>query len=380
MSDVPALVWTTAAVTAMWSSRRDPRWAIAAGAAMSMAVLIRTTNVLAFVPLAVCAGFSMRRWLLLAAGGLPGAALFVAYNLGAYGAAVSTGYVDLDIHFGARHIVPSLRHYAIWLPVMLTPIVVLALGLPALRKPPTLPAVLMLWIAVYLGFYTVYSYTYEAWWYTRFLLPAFPPLLVGALWVGRTALERAAQTFAGAAIPRIIGKVPAAVGALLLGAAIVTHQVWWSERLGVAAPSAQESQFLSSARWVRAHLPAGAGIVSMQMSGSLYHYTDFSVLRWEFLDGDLLRLLEPDSTAGRRPLYAVLHPVDVELGVRDRLQGNWVQVAAIEGIDVWTFDGLRQGVGSIPADERWIAFPSKKGAPDNAAGSPSARRQSRNGP
>jgi hypothetical protein len=358
MSDVPAMVWTTAAVMTMWRSRKDARWALAAGAAISMAVLIRPTNALGFVPIAACAGLSLQRWLLLAAGGLPGAALFFGYNLGAYGSAMASGYVGVDIHFGAKHIVPSLRHYAVWLPAMLTPIVVLVLGLPALRRTSRLATVLMLWIAAYLGLYTVYSYTYEAWWYTRFLVPAFPPLAVGALWVGRTALDWLAHAVAPAAFTRTGGKVASAVGAIVLAAAALAHNVRWSGQLGVVAPNPHESQYMSVARWVRTHLPAGSGILSMQMSGSLYHYTSFGIVRWDYIDGDILRRLERDSTAGRHPLYAVLHPVDYSLEVRERVQGHWTQVAAIEGVDVWRFDRLPEGVGSLPADERWLPLTS----------------------
>jgi 4-amino-4-deoxy-L-arabinose transferase-like glycosyltransferase len=356
MSDVPALVWTTAAVLAMWRSRRDARWALASGAALSLAVLIRPTNALALIPMLVCAGASPRRWLLLAAGGIPGAILFFAYNLGAYGGLLATGYVEHDHLFGLTNVLPSLRHYAAWLPVVLTPIVVFVLGLPRLlRRTSSLPTVLLLWIVVFLGFYTIYAYTYEAWWFTRFLLPAFPPLIVGALLAAQAAFERVTRVGSLAeGLGHLARPVPAGVATALIAAAVVAHNVAWGRRLDVFAQGRGEARYLAAAEWARTHLPAGAGILAMQASGSLFHYTPFPVLRWDLIDGDALRSLERDAQSGRHPLFAVLFPYDFDMQVRDRLQGRWKQVATIDNVTVWRFDGLTESVGSIPADERWF--------------------------
>lgn len=354
MSDVPAMVWTTAAVLASWQSRRDARWALAGGAALSIAVLIRPTNALALLPMLVCLGLSPRRWLLTIAAGVPGAALFFAYNIGAYGAPLATGYLQHERLFSIDNIAPSLRHYASWLPVVLTPIVVLALGLPALlRRSGPLAVALMLWAISFPAFYATYAYTYETWWYTRFLLPAFPPLIVGSLWVARILLDR----MTGAAWQRISATaphLPAAMAPMLVAAAVLAYNVSWGRRLDVFAPGIGEARYVTVAEWTRANLPAGAGLLALQASGALYHYTDFPVLRWDLIDGDALRSLERDAMSGAHPLYAVLFPYDFELNVRDRLQGNWTQVAGVADVTVWRFEGLTESVGAIPADQRWV--------------------------
>jgi 4-amino-4-deoxy-L-arabinose transferase-like glycosyltransferase len=356
MSDVPALVWTTAAVLAAWRSRGDARWALAAGAALSIAVLIRPTNAMALLPMLICAGVSPRRWLLMLAAGAPGAAFFFAYNVGAYGAPLATGYLQAERLFAVDNVVPSLRHYASWLPVVLTPIVVLALALPLFaRRAGPLPVALMLWAASFAAFYAFYAYTYETWWYTRFLLPAFPPLIVGALWVARAALDRAAGN---AAWQRIVAAAPhfhRAVTTALVAAAILAHNYSWGRRLDVFAPGVGEARYVTVAEWTRTNLPANAGLLALQASGALYHYTNFPVIRWDLIDGDALRSLERDAKSGAHPLYAVLFPYDFELQVRDRLQGNWTQVASVVDVTVWRFDGLTESVGAIPADQRWVA-------------------------
>jgi hypothetical protein len=356
MSDVPALVWTTAAVLAAWRSRRHASWALAAGAALSMAVLIRPTNALALLPMLLCAGASPRRWMLMLAAGLPGAALFFAYNIGAYGAPLATGYLQAERLFSAGNVIPSLRHYAGWLPVVLTPIVVLALGLPVFaRRANPLPAALLLWGVSFPAFYAFYAYTHETWWYTRFLLPAFPPLIVGALWVARVALDRAAASTAGRRLAAAAPRFPAAVTAAIVAAAILAHNLSWGRRLDVFAPGVGEARYVTVADWTRANLPANAGLLALQASGALYHYTNFPVIRWDLIDGDALRSLEHDAKSGAHPLYAILFPYDFELQVRDRLQGNWTQVASVVDVTVWRFEGLTESVGAIPADQRWVA-------------------------
>ena len=251
MSDTPALVWTTAAVLLAWRSRRQPWWALLAGAALALAVLTRPTNILALAPVAVCLGASTRRWLWLSAGGAPGAALLVLFNLAAYGNAITTGYGDTRSLFGLSNLQSSLWNYAGWLPVLLTPLGLLALGLPGIwRRAPRLVAVLLVWIAVFVCFYAFYFHTHETWWYLRFLLPAFPPLIVGSLWVGRVLLERWGST----------KWVPGSRGRRLAGAMLVAlilcHNAWWGWELSVLDTGAGERTY--------AEAPSGPGRICRQ--------------------------------------------------------------------------------------------------------------------
>src|SRR5208283_4617148 len=80
MSDVPSLCWSSFAVLAAIKSRERSAWALAAGAAAAVDVLLRPANLLVFVPLAAALGLSPRRWVLFVAGGAPGAAYFAAHS------------------------------------------------------------------------------------------------------------------------------------------------------------------------------------------------------------------------------------------------------------------------------------------------------------
>jgi hypothetical protein len=300
------------------------------GIAASLAVLTRPTNILIFVPVAVALGISPRRWLLFMAGGLPGAALLVAYNRAAYGTAVTTGYGDLSQFFGLANVLPSLGNYVLWLPVLLTPIGVLALGLPSLLpKAPRLATVLMLWILAFLVFYAHYSFTHETWWYTRFLLPAFPPLIVGSLWVGSVMIERWFSR-----------RFSARVWLAVLPALILAHNGWWGRYLGVLESGSGERTYLEAAEWARSNLPPNAAVAAMQMSGAFFYYTDFPTLRWDYLDRETLERVQSEAIAGRQPLYAALFPFDIELNAFGRLSGRWVQIARVKAATIWRFEGI----------------------------------------
>jgi hypothetical protein len=338
MSDVPALVLATAAVLLALRSRRRAAWALAAGGAVSLAVLVRPTNVLVFVPMAMCLGLSPRRWLLLAAGGLPGAGLLAAHNLAAHGGLLATGYVDVDPTglFGLANVLPSLHNY-LWLPVMLTPIGMLAFGIGAFRdRAPLLVRVLAVWAATFLAFYAFYFHTRQGWWFLRFLLPAFPALIVGALWVGTRIVEGRIDRWR----PAVARLAPA-----MLVLSIAVHNVWWDDYFGVLDAGRLERKYLDVAEWTRANVPPGAAVLAMQASGALFYYTDLPVLRWDFVDPVTMRALASESIEGRQPLYAVMFPIDIAWSAdRRSLAGRWSQVGAIGEVTIWRLDGWSEEV------------------------------------
>ncbi|MDB6128110.1 MAG: hypothetical protein JWM35_2006, partial [Verrucomicrobia bacterium] len=84
LSDSPALVWTTAAVYCAWRGRERIAWTFVAGFVVAIAVLIRPTNVVVLLPVAVALGVSPRRWLALIGGGFPGAFFISLYNVRLY--------------------------------------------------------------------------------------------------------------------------------------------------------------------------------------------------------------------------------------------------------------------------------------------------------
>lgn len=328
MSDVPSLVWTTLAVLAALKSRESAAWAVAAGAAMAVDVLLRPTNLVAVAPLAVALGASPRRWLLLGLGGLPGALFFFIHSEAAYGSFAATGYGDSSFAFSLGFVPATLRHYARWLPVLFTPLVALIPGLPFLgRESARARWLLGSWIAAYAAFYATYQCTHETWWYLRFLLPAAPPLVAGSLLVLRALLSRAPDWCNP-------GRSAAALAAALVIVAL--SLAWPTRKLGALAVSRDELRYGHVADWMQKNVPGDAVCVAMQASGALFYYTDFTFVRWDAMDRTTVERVESAARAARRPLYAVLFPFEIkDADVLTRIvPGHWIEVGKVEGVAI----------------------------------------------
>ena len=329
LSDMPALVWTAATVYCAWRSRNHSGWAVAAGMAMAMAVLVRPTNLLVLAPVAIALGLSWRRWLGLALGGLPGAVFLMIYNVRLYGRALTTGYGDVRESFSTSFVSPALGYYVHWLPILLTPAVVLLFALPFLfrRVRPILLLLLLSWILVFTVFYAFYFFTSTSWWSLRFILPALPPCILGLLVAGRV--------LTAAWPPRILRRsmVAAAVG-------VLGWDVYWGLQHMVLEVGTGEQAYLQAARWTQSHLPPRAVVACMQTSGALLHYTEFPLLRYDFAGGpaELARIDRACAAAGR-PIYAALFGFELETALVQRLPGRWTQVGATRDVTYWRRDG-----------------------------------------
>ena len=312
MSDVPSLFWTTAAV--------------------AVDVLVRPTNVLAFVPLAIALGASPRRWVAFLLGGLPGAAFFALHSHAAYGSFAATGYGNSSSQFMAAYVPGTLRHYGKWLPVLFTPLAVAFLALPWVRSAaPKARVLLVSWVVLYAAFYSSYECTHETWWYLRFLLPAAPALVVGSLLALQAALRRA---------PAYADPCRSAAALVALIALVVGFAGTWTHRLYVLGIGRDELRYGLVTDWMKAHVPEDAVCLSMQATGALLYYTKFTFIRWDVLDKENIKGVDAALRASKRPIYAVLFPFEVnESGALDkRMPGHWTEVGKVEGVTLWRRD------------------------------------------
>jgi hypothetical protein len=332
MTDVPSLVWTTLAIVAALRSRTRPAWALAAGAAVALDVLLRPANVLAFIPVAVALGRSPRRWILLACGGLPGAAFLFAHSMAAYGRFATTGYGDVTANFAWANVPGALLQYARWLPALFTPFIILGLWLPWIASLSRRTRWLLgTWIVAYLAFYSSYRFTQEVWWYLRFILPAAPALAVAGLIGLRALLARVlapltrARLFAVAAVLALAGS---------LGVTRTLHAL---------SVGKVELIYPELAGWMQRNVPKDAVCLTMQASGALFYYTDYTFIRWDFVDSGDLAQVESAVRKSGRPLYAVLFPFEYNgrHQPESSMPGRWTQVGEVEYVRI-----LRRGPGA----------------------------------
>jgi 4-amino-4-deoxy-L-arabinose transferase-like glycosyltransferase len=320
MSDLLALTWTLAALYAALRAREGWRWGVACGIAIAVAVLTRPTDLLVVIPVVVALGLGWRSYLWVGLGGLPGAVLLGFYNREIYGSAFSTGYGDIWSAFSREFAAHNFPFFARWIPGLLTPLVLAVLLAPfrtiARRREI---AVLGLWAGILIGFYAFYYHSGETWWYLRFILPAFPALIL----IGLVVLN----SFAATATTR------KTVGTLLLVFAL-GWEITLCRRFDLIYNKSGEATYHDAAAWGRTHLPADAVIICMQVSGAMYYYTNFLLLRWDQIDLSKLPRLVAALGEAHRPVYAVLYEFE-EADARERMGGRWKKIAKVRNATIW---------------------------------------------
>jgi len=289
MSDVPVTAfWTASLVLAM---RPGTFSALVAGLAGSMAILTRPN-------LAPLAGVLLlgQAWLAVARrretqrpflpvatfilGMIPGVVAVALLQGYLYGSPLASGYGSLGKLYAWSNARNNLWQYGSWFVDTQTAAVALALLAPAAiagvapGRRGALSVVLLGVPATVLLSYLFYS-VFDAWWYLRFLLPAFPVVFVlmaaSAVWL----LER----------------LPAAARApllVLLFVPLVVHEGQVTAARGVFRLQDGERRYADVGRYLRTATPSNAVFIAMQESGSARYYSGRLSLFYPALPGDWL--------------------------------------------------------------------------------------------
>jgi len=271
MSDVAAAAFWTLAV--YFAGRDRP---IVSGATTAFAILVRPNIApVAAIPLLL---FGLRPWrsVLFCALVAPAAAVIGALNWYYYGSPLHSGYGSLSDLYDAGRIGVNLRRYGGWFVDAHTAFPLAGLLAPfAIRDDAArwrvtlvttvLPLALLAMYLPYLVFYP------HEWLYLRFLLPAYPALMIGcaiavqgACWWIRTPVTRT-------------------VAAIVVVAALSVYSWEFARARGVFAFKVADERYARAVAKVQS-LPARSVIVSLAHSGTLHFYTGRDVLRFEALD------------------------------------------------------------------------------------------------
>ena len=300
MSDVPASAMWAVALVAITDRRftSSPRGAVLGGIATGAALLIRPN----LVPVAAVAALAvfierplrwrnvLRTWTMFGAGILPFALIVAALQNAMYGGPLKSGYGDLDFLFRIDHVWPNLQRYPAWLLQTETPIVLCALASPWLVGSQEVRRQclwLLGFVAAVFACYIPYE-VFNAWWYLRFLLPAYPPLLV----------------LTAAAVVGVLSRVPARWRGFGLAAVALLSIFFVREAIDrkVFELRNYERRYRLAGDYVAAHLPPNAVVVTAQESGSVRFYSRRLTLTWRGLaPHDLARALDFLRAQGYRP-------------------------------------------------------------------------------
>ena len=335
MSDVPTTAWVALAVLGALRARESQRWAMLAGLAFSVAVVIRPTTAVLAPPLALLLG-GLRPIGWAGVGALPGAAWQAFTGVALYGGVFRTGYGAFGDSFGWENFGPSWRNYAMTFPY------VLPLAMAAVLLAPWWPWKSRAREGIALGvmavgllcFYSFYNVTKDVWWYLRFVLPVFPVLIALAL--------RALQGFVNRRqIPPESRPAVWLVTAMVLALSLVPS-VYWSRKQHVLLMKSFQEPYAAAGEWARANLPRGSAVAAMHLSGTLYFYSDLPILRWDLISTEDVAALRRTLTASGRSIYAMVHPFEGDAKLREQFPWRWEKVTEVEGVVV-----LRSG-GEAP--------------------------------
>jgi hypothetical protein len=347
MSDVPAAAaWAIAIAGALGGTVVS---AGAAGAAAAVAILIRPN----LIPLAgiIAVWLATRGAMkMLAFGALAsiGAIAVGAINARLYGSALRSGY-DLTDGFAIAYVWPNIQRYGGWLfsaetPLPLAGLVALAVPSAALWRTDGArrahwmfaAAAAAVWI-----FYLVYV-PWDAWWYLRFLLPAWPLMAIGAAALAAIAARsgRWQQIVVAAAI-----------------AGVGIHGLVEAKRRAAFDVARGEAKYVDVARVVDAVTDPDAVIISAVHSGSLRYYAGRLTLRWDTGDPAWLdRTAEWLAARGHHP-YFVLEPQEIaelrtRFGQRSMLARlDWTPMVVFPVGGVQLFDAVRRERGGTPVEQ-----------------------------
>ena len=226
------------------------------------------------------------------------------------------------------HLWPNLQRYPRWLIEVHTPVIAAAIAAPWVlseRAARRQAIWLLVFVAATLACYLPYV-VFDAWWYTRFLLPAIPPLLALTAAVAVT----------------LIGRMPAAARAIafaLLACTLVALSIRSAIPRDVFRIRGLEWRFRSAGERVAA-LPATAALITLHHSGSVRFYAGRSTLGWADIEkGRLDDALAFLRRHGRTP-YLMFEPWE-EPQFRERFAGErlgalgWPPLAEVDGVRIY---------------------------------------------
>jgi hypothetical protein len=363
MSDVPVAAWWAAAFALLLSEGRTA--AFGAGLAAGAATLTRPNLVvLAAVPATLLLwraigerhndGRDTQRLLLFVAGIVPACITVAIINAHLYGSPLASGYAPFRELFRLENLRPNLSRYPRWLLQTETPVVLVSLLAPFLlpacqrdsRRDPTPRATASMWSCFAAAVFLCYLFyaPYDGWFWLRFVLPAFPPLLV------LTSVTVAAM-FARAGRGARITATAAIVG--LIG----WHGVAFAAGQGVFESRPGEHRVVAIGDYIVRRLPERAVFVSMQYSGSIRYYAGRLTVRYDWIPSYRLDgVLEELRALGYHP-YLVLEQWE-EPEFQARFDGH-SRLAALDWPPVAVLTHLATTVR--------IYDPSDKAAPASAA-------------
>ena len=298
MSDVPAAAcWAGAVLSAAGKGRRS---ALLAGVLTAMAILIRPNlaplAAVVFALLAASREARGQRAIMFLAPMMVGAGVLLMIQSVRFGSAFGSGYGDPGELFGLANIPVNLRLYSRWMTASHTPVIWLSLAAPLVltraRTHPLFLAIGALIAGTWCAYLPYVVFQADEWFYTRFLLPAIPFMLLFACMV----------VTAGVRLVPVPARVVMACGfALCMGLEFAQ-----SSAPILRGTAAHEQRYKAAGTFVRDTLPPNAIVLAAQHSGSVRYYSNKPTVRWDIAaPAELDAIINAVRSAGFAPFVVI---------------------------------------------------------------------------
>lgn len=315
MSDVPAAAfwalaaWMTCRVRLQADLvQRSRSSTMIAGVAAAIAILIRPN----LVPLAAVLTASIvwprtgqsvrdraRSFVVFSVPVVLACLAIVWINQALFGSPLASGYGATGQLFSFANVLTNVQRYGGWLAETQTPIAfagLIALIVPSSRLWPTpgawFHALMLATIAgTVLAIYALYI-PFDAWWFLRLLLPAWP-----ALCIGSAAVIGAVSRFAGARSREV-----QTVALIALG----LYTAFLSSRLNVFPDNEGERRYATVAQLVQQATEPSSMILASIHTGPVRYYAGRDTMRFDLLDEAWLdRAVAWLTAQGRHPYFLI---------------------------------------------------------------------------
>jgi hypothetical protein len=223
-------------------------------------------------------GSGLRSATRFAIGLVPGVVLLALLQRAMYGSPLATGYGKTGNLMAVAHVLPNLRNYVWWLLGAHTPVLLLALIAPAVMRHRRHAWLGLAFAATTLACYLPYL-IFDAWWYSRFLLPAIPLLVILSVAVLVLLVERIAATARFATRVSIVAGCTVLLMGLWISIAAARHVFDLSE---------WEQHYYRAGMAVEAHGARPAAIVTVRNSGSVQYYAGQPTVLWDAIEAGSL--------------------------------------------------------------------------------------------
>ncbi|HYS55943.1 MAG TPA: hypothetical protein VER58_19455 [Thermoanaerobaculia bacterium] len=330
-SDVLATFWALVAICCAFVASERPWAALAAGAAFGISVWVRPTNVLLLFPLVLALRLQIPLLVSAALGALPFGVSLMWWNSALYSSPIRTGYGGFLPGLswaGVRYAAPQ---HAEWLARMLSPI-----GFPGgllvlwdRRCDLWVKSALIAWITAFFVFYSFYGF-FDGYLCIRFLLPAIPALIIGALLILRDAY---------AFFARHDRRLSLAIFSILaLCIAVAPALSTWSLGVLQALPN-MERRYPDDVHWAEQLLPRRAVVITGVLSGPFLYYSNRSIIRYDQLNDERFQTLRAYAGIHELPWYAVVADSEIQhRELKERFRGRWTLIANRNAISVYRLD------------------------------------------